>query len=281
MATDGVVTVSLRSITKTYSGQPVVDALDLDIFAGEFFSILGPSGCGKTTTLRMLGGFLVPDGGEIFLAGTNVTEVPPYERDVNTVFQSYALFEHLSVADNVAFGLKRKRVPKKEIVRRVGEKQLPEGEFRPQRQREAVVKQRQVDRLRLVQHAGEVEHGFRQAAEAGFLRLLVRRPRDLLEHQLHQLLQHLGLLPEDVESLVEDFGLFAPFHEDGMQRPVEILTRTQRPGLRRIERVDHMAGADGKARLAQDPREMHDVEGELARWRLGHVKLSTWPRSRL
>jgi spermidine/putrescine transport system ATP-binding protein len=99
----------------------VVDALDLDIFAGEFFSILGPSGCGKTTTLRMLGGFLVPDGGEIFLAGENVTGVPPYQRDVNTVFQSYALFEHLSVADNVAFGLKRKRVPKKEIVRRVGE----------------------------------------------------------------------------------------------------------------------------------------------------------------
>jgi spermidine/putrescine transport system ATP-binding protein len=121
VASEAVVTVSLRSITKTYSGQPVVDALDLDIFSGEFFSILGPSGCGKTTTLRMLGGFLVPDGGEIFLAGTNVTKVPPYERDVNTVFQSYALFEHLSVADNVAFGLKRKRVPKKEIVRRVGE----------------------------------------------------------------------------------------------------------------------------------------------------------------
>ena len=121
MASEPVVTVSLRAITKIYSGQPVVDALDLDIFSGEFFSILGPSGCGKTTTLRMLGGFLVPDGGEIFLAGANVTKVPPYERDVNTVFQSYALFEHLSVADNVAFGLKRKRVPKKEIVRRVGE----------------------------------------------------------------------------------------------------------------------------------------------------------------
>ena len=121
MVSEPVVTVSLRSITKVYSGQPVVDGLDLDIFAGEFFSILGPSGCGKTTTLRMLGGFLVPDGGEIFLAGENVTEVPPYRRDVNTVFQSYALFEHLSVADNVAFGLKRKRVPKKEIVRRVGE----------------------------------------------------------------------------------------------------------------------------------------------------------------
>ena len=120
MATDVPVTVSLRSITKAYSGEPVVKDLDLDIFSGEFFSILGPSGCGKTTTLRMLGGFLIPDRGQIFLAGENVTDVPPYRRDVNTVFQSYALFEHLSVAENVAFGLKRKRVPKKEIVRRVG-----------------------------------------------------------------------------------------------------------------------------------------------------------------
>jgi spermidine/putrescine transport system ATP-binding protein len=113
--------VSLRSITKTYSGVAVVDDIGLDILSGEFFSILGPSGCGKTTTLRMLGGFLVPDKGEIHLAGEDVTKVPPYRRDVNTVFQSYALFEHLNVAENVAFGLKRKRVPKAEIVRRVGE----------------------------------------------------------------------------------------------------------------------------------------------------------------
>jgi spermidine/putrescine transport system ATP-binding protein len=120
MTSEPSVTVSLRSITKAYSGQPVVKSLDLDIFSGEFFSILGPSGCGKTTTLRILGGFLIPDAGQIFLAGENVTDVPPYRRDVNTVFQSYALFEHLSVAENVAFGLKRKRVPRKEIVRRVG-----------------------------------------------------------------------------------------------------------------------------------------------------------------
>jgi spermidine/putrescine transport system ATP-binding protein len=121
VATDGVVTASLQSVTKTFAGQMAVDDLDLDVNAGEFFSILGPSGCGKTTTLRMLGGFLVPDSGEIFLAGKNVTNVPPYRRDVNTVFQSYALFEHLNVAENVAFGLKRRRVPKSEIVRRVGE----------------------------------------------------------------------------------------------------------------------------------------------------------------
>jgi spermidine/putrescine transport system ATP-binding protein len=114
-------TASLRDVTKTFAGQVAVDQLNLDVLPGEFFSILGPSGCGKTTTLRMLGGFLVPDRGEILLAGQNVTDVPPYRRDVNTVFQSYALFEHLSVAENVAFGLKRKRTARKEIVRRVRE----------------------------------------------------------------------------------------------------------------------------------------------------------------
>jgi spermidine/putrescine transport system ATP-binding protein len=108
-------------VTKNFDGAIAVDDLSLGIMRGEFLSILGPSGCGKTTTLRMLGGFLIPDVGEIFLGGVNVTGVPPYRRDVNTVFQSYALFEHLDVADNVAFGLRRKRVGKPEIARRVGE----------------------------------------------------------------------------------------------------------------------------------------------------------------
>jgi spermidine/putrescine transport system ATP-binding protein len=111
----------LAGVSKRFGSSLAVDDLDLEIDAGEFFSILGPSGCGKTTTLRMLGGFLVPDAGRIMLGGEDVTEVPPYERNVNTVFQSYALFAHLSVADNVAFGLRRRKVPKPEISRRVGE----------------------------------------------------------------------------------------------------------------------------------------------------------------
>jgi spermidine/putrescine transport system ATP-binding protein len=111
----------VRHVTKRFGDSVAVDDLELEIAAGEFFSILGPSGCGKTTTLRMLGGFLVPDEGEILLGGEDVTGVPPYRRDVNTVFQSYALFAHLSVADNVAFGLRRRKVSKSEIGRRVGE----------------------------------------------------------------------------------------------------------------------------------------------------------------
>jgi spermidine/putrescine transport system ATP-binding protein len=111
----------LRDVTKRYGDSTAVDRLNLEIERGEFFSILGPSGCGKTTTLRMLAGFIVPDEGEILLNGASVTRTPPYRRDVNTVFQSYALFEHLNVADNVGFGLRRRRVAKPEIARRVGE----------------------------------------------------------------------------------------------------------------------------------------------------------------
>src|ERR671910_517955 len=93
--------------------------MSLEIAKGEFFSLLGPSGCGKTTTLRMIAGFEQPTEGHILLEGNPVEDVPPYERNVNTVFQSYALFEHLNVADNVAFGLKRKKVPRDETAARV------------------------------------------------------------------------------------------------------------------------------------------------------------------
>jgi len=98
-----------------------VRTMDLQIAEGEFFSLLGPSGCGKTTTMRMIAGFDEPTEGSVYLHGNDVTGVPPNKRDVNMVFQTYALFPHMSVADNVAFGLKRKGVAKDEVARRVGE----------------------------------------------------------------------------------------------------------------------------------------------------------------
>ena len=111
--------VELDGVTKIYRGSLVaVDDLSLSIEEGEFVTLLGPSGCGKTTLLRMLAGFEMPDRGAIRLAGQDVTDLPPYRRDVNMVFQDYALFPHLTVAKNVAFGLERLRIPKAEIAAR-------------------------------------------------------------------------------------------------------------------------------------------------------------------
>ena len=113
--------IRLESVTKRFAETLAVDDLSLEIERGSFFAMLGPSGCGKTTTLRMIGGFEDPTAGQVFLGGINVTDHPPFRRDVNTVFQSYALFPHLSVEKNVAFGLERKKVGKQEIRERVGE----------------------------------------------------------------------------------------------------------------------------------------------------------------
>jgi len=116
---DVVHSVELREVSKRFGDLTAVDDLDLELAAGEFFTLLGPSGCGKTTTLRMIAGFERPSAGEIRIEGTDVAEEPPHRRPTNTVFQSYALFPHLSVRDNVAFGLKRKRVARAEIGERV------------------------------------------------------------------------------------------------------------------------------------------------------------------
>ncbi len=113
--------VRLVGLVKRYGDVTAVAGIDLEIVDGEFFSMLGPSGSGKTTTLRMIAGFEAPTAGTIVLGGRDVTGLPPFERDVNTVFQDYALFPHMTVGDNVAYGLVVRRVPRAERVRRVGE----------------------------------------------------------------------------------------------------------------------------------------------------------------
>ena len=113
--------IDLKNITKTYDDTDVLKDINLYIRDGEFLTLLGPSGCGKTTMLRLIAGFTLPDNGQILVDGKDISGVPPYRRQVNTVFQKYALFPHLNVFDNIAFGLKIQKLPKDEIESRVNE----------------------------------------------------------------------------------------------------------------------------------------------------------------
>jgi spermidine/putrescine transport system ATP-binding protein len=120
-APDEQADVRLEGVTKSFDDVVAVDDLTVDVPKGSFFALLGPSGCGKTTTLRMIGGFEEPDAGAIFLGDQPVTGLPPHKRDVNTVFQSYALFPHLTIFENVAFGLRRRKIGGKQLEGRVHE----------------------------------------------------------------------------------------------------------------------------------------------------------------
>ena len=113
--------IELKGIVKRFDDETILKSLDLSIKDGEFVTLLGPSGCGKTTTLRIIAGFETPDEGEVLFAGKNISKVPPNKRNINTVFQRYALFPHLNVKDNIAFGLKLRKTPQSEIERKVEE----------------------------------------------------------------------------------------------------------------------------------------------------------------
>jgi putative spermidine/putrescine transport system ATP-binding protein len=111
--------LSLRGLRKIYNGREIVAGIDLDVARGELVCLLGPSGCGKTTTLNLIAGFIAPDGGTIGVAGNSVHALPPHQRNMGMVFQSYALFPHLSVFENIAFGLRSRKIEREEIAERV------------------------------------------------------------------------------------------------------------------------------------------------------------------
>jgi spermidine/putrescine transport system ATP-binding protein len=113
--------IELRGVTKEYDGETVLKGINLDIHDKEFITLLGPSGCGKTTTLRIIGGFVTPDSGDVYFSGKKINDVPPHKRPVNTVFQKYALFPHMNVFENVAFALRLRRMSEKETAMRVAD----------------------------------------------------------------------------------------------------------------------------------------------------------------
>lgn len=216
--------VILSGITKYYGEQLAVDDLSLTIQPGEFISLLGPSGCGKTTTLRMIAGFEQPDAGDIRISGRSVLAAPPYKRDVNTVFQAYALFPHLSVAENVAYGLQQRRTPKSEVRERVT-------------QALEMVQMRRFGDRKPTQLSGG------QQQRIALARALVNRPAVLLLDEPlgaldRQLREEMQL---ELKLLQSRLGITFVFvtHDQG-----EALSMSDRIAIMRAGRIEQLADAD-------------------------------------
>jgi spermidine/putrescine transport system ATP-binding protein/putrescine transport system ATP-binding protein len=220
--------LSLSQVSKSFGGAPVVDAIDLDIEAGEFFALLGPSGCGKTTLLRMIGGFETPDSGAITMDGAVMNAVPPHLRPTNMVFQNYAIFPHLNVFDNIAYGLRRLRLPKADLQARV----------------EAMLATVKLEGLG-GRASSQLSGGQRQ--RVALARALVRRPKLLL------LDEPLGALDKRLREQMQ-------VELRAIQRQVGItfllVTHDQEEALSLSDRVAVM----GKGRILQvaSPRDLYD-----------------------
>ena len=220
--------VELVSLMKSYGTQMVLKGIDLNIHAGEFFSLLGPSGCGKTTTLRLIGGFEENEGGSILIDGVNIAGVAPERRPVNTVFQSYALFPHMSVADNIGFGLRFQECTKAERLHRVGEA---------------------LDLVRLSEFGGRRPHQLSggQQQRVALARALVLRPRVLL------LDEPLGALDAKLRRALQ-FELKELHREVGIT--FVYVTHDQEEALTMSDRLAVMR--DGTIEQVGPPQEVYD-----------------------
>jgi spermidine/putrescine transport system ATP-binding protein len=182
--------VRLQGVTKAFGELVAVDDLDLDVAEGEFFTLLGPSGCGKTTTLRMVAGFEEPTAGTVLIDGQDVVDLPAHKRPTNTVFQSYALFPHLTVGENVAFGLRRKKVPKDEIDRRVATELERVGLARESNRRPAQLSGGQQQRVALARALVNLPKVLLLDEPLGALDLKLRKG---LQIQLKQIQRDVGI----------------------------------------------------------------------------------------
>jgi spermidine/putrescine ABC transporter ATP-binding subunit len=220
--------VELRGCTRVYGDVRAVDALDLSVYEGEFLSLLGPSGCGKTTTLNLIAGFVPPTAGRIFVDGEDVTGRPAHLRGLGVVFQSYALFPHLSVWENVAFGLRERRVPGPEITRRVGD----------------ALELVRLDRLGR-QRPSELSGGMQQ--RVALARALVYRPRVvLLDEPLAALDKKLREgMREEMRAIQRSVGITTIF-----------VTHDQAEALGLSDRIAVMSG--GRIEQLGTPREIYE-----------------------
>jgi putative spermidine/putrescine transport system ATP-binding protein len=255
--------VRLAGVRKTYGDVVAVDRVDLEIATGEFFTLLGPSGSGKTTTLRLIAGFERPDQGQVELHGRDVTRVPPYERDVNTVFQDYALFPHMTVGENVGYGLRVKGVGRRDRAKRVAEAL-------------ALVQLPDVGNRKPIQLSG----GQRQ--RIALARSLVNRPRVLLldeplgaldlklrqemQIELKRIQQDVGLtfvyVTHDQEEALTMSDRLAVFNEGRIEQfgaPAEVYERPATEFVAGFIGVSNVIERNGK-RFTVRPEKIHMVD---------------------
>jgi len=279
VSSGGTPDVSVSALRKHYGDVKAVDGVDLDIASGEFFTMLGPSGSGKTTTLRLIAGFERPDGGVVQLQGRDVSDLPPYERDVNTVFQDYALFPHMTVQENVEYGLRVKKTPKAE---------------RRQRAQEA---------LRMVRLAGygdrkpgQLSGGQRQ--RVALARAIVNRPQALLldeplgaldlklrqelQIELKQIQQELGLtfvyVTHDQEEALTMSDRIAVFNEGKIEQigtPAEMYEHPQTEFVAGFIGTSNVLERDGR-RFTVRPEKIRVLLGQDGEGEPGVVRAAVY-----
>jgi spermidine/putrescine transport system ATP-binding protein len=250
--------VRLDDVTKRFDDVVAVDGLTLEVPHGSFFALLGPSGCGKTTTLRMIGGFEEPTEGTIFLGDRDVTGLPPYRRDVNTVFQSYALFPHLSIFENVAFGLRRRGVRgqdlRKQVTRILELVQLSGFERRKPRQ----LSGGQQQRIALARALVNSPRVLLLDEPLGALDLKLRKEMQLfikaLQHDLGITFIHVTHDQEEAMTMADSIAVMNAGHIEQLGSPDELYERPNTPFVARFLGVSNLlkgeAAGDGTVRLS-------------------------------
>ena len=225
--------VRLEGVVKRFDDVVAVDGISLEIPAGSFFALLGPSGCGKTTTLRMIGGFEEPDEGVIELGGRDVVGLPPYKRDVNTVFQSYALFPHLSIEENVAFGLRRKGIKGSELKSRVHEALLLVDVAQLARRKPRQLSGGQQQRVALARALVNSPRVLLLDEPLGALDLKLRKQLQLelkrIQHEVGITFVHVTHDQEEAMTMADTIAVMNHGHVEQLGAPAELYERPATP----------------------------------------------------
>jgi spermidine/putrescine transport system ATP-binding protein len=283
MAEDRVADIRLVDLTKRFDDVVAVDDLSLEIDRGKFFALLGPSGCGKTTTLRMIGGFEEPTSGRIELGGVDVGTLPPYRRDVNTVFQSYALFPHLTIFENVAFGLRRKRLRGSDVASRVHEALDLVGLRHVERRKPRQLSGGQQQRIALARALVNRPRVLLLDEPLGALDLKLRKEMQLelkrIQHEVGITFVHVTHNQEEAMTMADQIVIMDGGRIEQQGTPAELYEQPQTAFVAAFLGVSNLlygaAVAEDRVRL-EDGTEVQ-VPRDALRGRSGKVQIGTRP----